>query len=229
MEARREDDHGAEHAASEAGSLGRRWRMAGRPTRVTRVTRVTESGTSRSTGAPVTTYYRRLLQGNGQVLDVGCGKGDYLDDRWIGVDYDVESLRGLPRVAQVDVSRGLPFRDGSFTGVLAKDLIEHLEDPLWLLADARRVAQPGARLVLVTPRAIPRAVWADYTHIRGFTRGALRALLTDAGWSIDRIYRMGGVPLAGRLGLVSVLPTVLRIPGVGHFFGTNWQVLAHRA
>jgi len=177
----------------------------------------------------VAAYYRRLLDGSTPVLDIGCGKGDFLGVGWVGADYDLSSLRGLARVVQIDVTRGLPFRDDSFGGILAKDLVEHLVDPRGLLTEAHRVATPGARLVLVTPRAIPRAVWGDYTHVRGFTKDALRSLLADSGWNVARISRMGAVPLAGRLNLVAALPVLLAVPGLGHYFGTNWQVLARRA
>jgi SAM-dependent methyltransferase len=193
------------------------------------VTDVATAGTARHTKPSAAAYYRRLLDGRSPVLDIGCGKGDFLGVGWIGADFDLDSLRGLSRVVQVDATRRLPFRDGSFRGILAKDLVEHLVDPRALLVEAQRVARPGATLVLVTPRAVPRAVWADYTHVRGFTKDAVRSLLADSGWNVDRISRMGAVPLAGRLNFVAALPALLAIPGLGHYFGTNWQVLAHRA
>jgi SAM-dependent methyltransferase len=186
------------------------------------------AGTARSMQAPVASYYRGLFEGRRRVLDVGCGRGDVLGKGWVGADYDLVSLRGRGRVVQADVAQGLPFKNGAFAGILVKDLVEHLADPRGLLAEAYRVAEPGARLVLVTPRAIPRAVWADYTHIRGFTKRALIELLADSGWQVSKICRMGAVPLAGRLGFVTALPTLLSIPGVGHYFGTNWQVLGNR-
>jgi ubiquinone/menaquinone biosynthesis C-methylase UbiE len=126
------------------------------------------------------------------------------------------------------VTHRLPFRDRSFDGILAKDIIEHLESPQDLIREAGRVSQTGAILVLTTPRAVPRAVWADYTHIRGFTRSALASLLTDSGWTNVSIRRHGAVPLMGRLNLVKHIPTLLSIPVVGHRFGTNWIVVANR-
>ena len=107
---------------------------------------VASAGQRRHTKASVTAYYRGLFDRRGPVLDIGCGKGDFLDVNWVGTDYDLGSLRGLTRVVQVDVTLGLPFRDGSFGGILAKDLVEHLVDPRGLLAEAHRVATPGARL-----------------------------------------------------------------------------------
>jgi SAM-dependent methyltransferase len=194
---------------------------------VPRVTNVTAAGTAGHAQGSVAAYYRQFFVGRSLVLDIGCGKGDYLDVGWVGADYDLDSLHGSARVVQVDLARGLPFHEGSFEGILAKDVVEHVADPRGLLREAHRVAAPGARLVLVTPRAIPRAVWADYTHVRGFTKGALKSVLVDSGWIVDRVTRMGGLPMADRLNFVAALPTLLAIPGLGHYFGTNWQVLAH--
>jgi SAM-dependent methyltransferase len=101
-------------------------------------------------------------------------------------------------------------------------------DPRPLLVELRRVTRPGGRLVVVTPRDVPRAVWADYTHVRGFSRAALQSLLRDTGWTPSRLHRMGPVPLAGRLGVEHVIPKILSVPGIGHYFGTNWQAVAHR-
>jgi SAM-dependent methyltransferase len=174
----------------------------------------------------VTRYYARLLSDFEPILDVGCGRGDYLVAGSFGLDLDFSSLRGLSRVAQADLAQDLPFGDGVFGGILAKDVIEHVVDPRHLLGELHRIAKHGARLVVVTPRAIPRAVWGDYTHLRGFTKQAILRLLDDTGWHAQSVLRMGAMPLAGRVNALRVLPTVLRIPGIGHYFGTNWQVLA---
>src|SRR4051812_16179942 len=102
------------------------------------MTSPTTAGTAGHAQGSVTTYYRRFFAGRSTVLDIGCGKGDYLDLGWFGADYDLDSLRGSARVLQVDLARGLPFREGSFDGILAKDLVEHLADPRGLLREAHR-------------------------------------------------------------------------------------------
>jgi SAM-dependent methyltransferase len=186
------------------------------------------AGTAQRAQAVVTRYYRRLLSGFEPILDVGCGRGEYLGAASFGVDLDISSLRGLARVAQVDLLQDLPFADAVFGGVLANDVIEHVENPRHVLRELNRIAKPDAKLVIVTPRAIPRAVWSDYTHLRGFTKNAILRLLDDTGWHAETIYRMGSMPLAGRLHAMSLLPMILRIPGVGHYFGTNWEVVAHK-
>lgn len=117
----------------------------------------------------------------------------------------------------------LPFATGAFAGALAKDVLEHVRDPIGVLNELSRTSRTGARLLIVVPRAIPRAVWDDPTHMRGFTERALRTALQLTGWRTSTaIRRLGGFPGAGRLGLGGHLELLMRVPGLGHWFGRNW-------
>lgn len=178
----------------------------------------------------VALYYRSLFPRACLVLDVGCGRGDFLWPGAVGLDLDHAALLHARHKHVVEGSAAvrLPFRESVFDGVLAKDVLEHLQNPRFLMDELWRVTKPRGQLVLVTPRGVPRAVWADYTHVRGFSRSALQALLQDAGWTLLKLHRMGGVPFAGRFGLVGAIPKVLAIPGLGHYWGTNWQAIARR-
>jgi SAM-dependent methyltransferase len=177
----------------------------------------------------IAAYFQSFFQREDAILDAGAGAGALLWGDAVGVDLDVGFVVGTgKRFVQADVGSELPFKDAVFDGAIAKDIIEHVTHPLLLLQELKRVTKPGARLVIVTPRAVPRAVWADYTHRRGFTRGAMGMLMQDAGWNIEKLTRIGSVPLAGRLKAIRLVPTLLKVPGVGHYFGTNWLVLARR-
>ena len=163
----------------------------------------------------------------GTTLNLGAGFAPSSTRRdVIFVDY---ASRGLPGQMWVlaDVNQ-LPFRTGAVQSVVLKDVLEHLPDPIGALAEIRRVTSREGRIAIVTPRAIPRAVWDDPTHIRGFTRRALRTALELAGWTIYRPpRRVGGLPGAGRYPLLAkLMPSLMRIPVVGHWFGTNWLVFA---
>lgn len=174
-------------------------------------------------------FFQSFFDREDAILDVGAGAGALLWGDAVGIDLDVGFVVGTgKRFVRGDVGGVLPFKDAAFDGAIAKDIIEHVEHPLLLLQELKRVTKPGTRLVIVTPRAIPRAVWADYTHRRGFTRGAIQMLLEDAEWKLEKLARIGGVPLAGRLNAVRLIPTFLKVPGVGHYFGTNWLAVASR-
>ena len=182
--------------------------------------------------------YFRMMGDAGRILDVGCGCGDlgrHRPDRGIelhGVDCDTMALRQAERfeiVRRVDLeSESLPYPDASFDAVLAKDVLEHLHDPSALVAEIHRVLKPGGLLIASVVMARPRRVWADYTHIRGFTERAARLLVEDAGFSVERTWPMGGVPLSSRLGFIDLVPSLLRLPLFNLLWGSSWELCASK-
>lgn len=163
----------------------------------------------------------------GLLLDLGAGSSTFDDANRtvIGVDLFAPTAPA-DRFVTAD-AHALPFADRCFDGALLKDVIEHVLDPIAVMCEVRRVVRPGGRIVMTTPRAIPRAVWDDPTHIRGFTARAVMSLLARSGWqAVGTPRRIGGFPGAGRMGLVPHLETLMAVPGFGHWFGTNWLVEA---
>jgi SAM-dependent methyltransferase len=162
----------------------------------------------------------------GRLLNLGAGNRGALVDRSFVVNVDhVEPADCGSSIFVVADGAALPFRSGSFVGIIAKDVLEHLPNPVSVLAEIRRTALDDATLLVTVPRAIARAVWDDPTHVRGFTQNALQTALRLSGWRPDQpIRRIGSIPGAGRLGLAAHLETLLRIPIFGHWFGTNWMV-----
>jgi SAM-dependent methyltransferase len=166
-----------------------------------------------------------------ELLNLGAGSTEFRRPGTlvVGVDLRPRESVGHNPFLVADAAR-LPFSSGVFVGALLKDIVEHVGSPIDVLREVRRVCRPSARIVVVTPRAIPRAVWDDPTHIRGFTARALTTALEESGWAPVRPpRRIGSLPGAGRLGLVAHLETILRLPGLGHWFGTNWCVEAQVA
>jgi SAM-dependent methyltransferase len=182
--------------------------------------------------------YFRQFDGARRILDVGCGTGDLGRNRpspdveVLGVDIDAAALQQAAQfetVTCVDLdSRSLPYKDESFDAVLARDIFEHLQHPGGLVLEIARVLRPGGVVVASVVMARPRAVWADYTHVRGFTRHTATQLLEDAGLAVEKLWRMGGVPLSGRLGFVRLVPTLLRLPGCNQLWASSWEVKARR-
>jgi SAM-dependent methyltransferase len=182
--------------------------------------------------------YYRLLAPVRRVLDLGCGAGAF--GRWMpcdqvgvfGLDVSARALdaaKRWERVALVDLDREvIPFRDGSFDAVLAKDILEHLQRPWKTMAEIRRVLAPGGRLLISTPLAKPQVVWDDYTHMRGFTRRALRQMVEDNGFEVLQIHRMGSLPGFGKLGLIDLLPALMDLPLVGPALAVNHELCARK-
>lgn len=127
------------------------------------------------------------------MLDVGCGSGwlsTHFPD-YTGVDGSPEAVgaaRELGRnVVLGDVQAGLAFPDASFDGVVMKDLLEHVGDPLAVVQEACRVLRPGGRVFASSPDA-QRWMWNDYTHRRPYTLHSFRLLFGDAGFHVERVW-----------------------------------------
>jgi SAM-dependent methyltransferase len=127
-----------------------------------------------------------------RLLDVGCG-GAWLGEHfehYTGIDVSEEAVaaaraRGLEAL-RVEPDTALPFDDGQFEGVVLKDVLEHVGDPVALVGEVRRVLRPGGRVFASSPDA-QRWVWDDYTHRRPFTRKSFRMLFSDGGFEVERV------------------------------------------
>ncbi len=128
------------------------------------------------------------LEHSARVLEVGVGTGLTLplfppDTHVYGVDISRAMLaRARGRAAdpgraliEGDVAH-LPFRDGFFDGVLASYVVTAVPDPVAMLREIRRVAKPGARIVLLNHfasehpllAAIERAITPATSRVLGF-------------------------------------------------------------
>jgi SAM-dependent methyltransferase len=137
-----------------------------------------------------------------KILDVGCGSAWLADDfrNYTGVDSSLEAVeqaraRGR-NVVHADIDKGLPFADASFDAAILKDVLEHVDNPVTIVHEVRRVVKPGGRVFASSPDA-QRWVWHDYTHRRPFTRRAYRLLFADAGFEVERVGYESVVPGTG--------------------------------
>lgn len=152
--------------------------------------------------------YVPLLAERGDVLDLGCGRGEalaLLRARGIparGVDGNAEMVarcleQGLAAV-QGDLFEVLAATAaGSLGGVVSFHVIEHLPPAALdrLVRLAWRALRPGGVLVLETPSPLSlvagaRNFWLDPTHLRPVHPEALRLALEMAGFDpVDRLDR----------------------------------------
>jgi SAM-dependent methyltransferase len=126
------------------------------------------------------------------VLDLGCGLGGYckalvergFDVRGLDVSEEyVARARALGVRADTYDGKRVPLPDGSVESVILLEVVEHLDEPATLLAEARRVAR---RNVLVsTPNCtqdfgsvpVEFSHMLDVDHRHYFTETSLRELL----------------------------------------------------
>jgi SAM-dependent methyltransferase len=138
----------------------------------------------------------------GRLLEIGCGQGLFLE-RARESGWRVQGVEILEPVAARARERGLEvflgtleearFPDGSFDAVTMREVIEHIVDPVALLAEVARVLRPGGVAALGTGNAGSWAArlrggrWEYYRfgghmHIRFYSPPAARALARAAGF-----------------------------------------------
>jgi SAM-dependent methyltransferase len=152
--------------------------------------------------------YVARFEGASDVLDVGCGRGEFLDllrERGIrarGLDVNHEMVeasraRGLDAVEADALAYLSSLPDASLGGLFSAQVIEHLPpDYLLGVLDAAAVKiRPGGLVILET---INPACWAaffesyirDLTHVRPIHPQTLQFLLRASGFSpVDIEYR----------------------------------------
>jgi SAM-dependent methyltransferase len=93
------------------------------------------------------------------VLEAGCGRTTRLSEhrdriaRLVGIDMDTAAGRENPTLdefVEADLSKPLPFDDGTFDLVYSNFVVEHLEDPAATFREFRRVLRPDGWLVILT-------------------------------------------------------------------------------
>lgn len=129
----------------------------------------------------------------GAVVDFGAGGGLFADHarRSAGHLTCVEPDTGLRQrlaarghIAVADIA-ALP--DASQDYVYSLNVLEHIEDDAAALRALHRVLKPGGRLFIYTPafQLLYSAMDRKVGHHRRYTRGQLRRLLEQAGFSVE--------------------------------------------
>jgi 2-polyprenyl-3-methyl-5-hydroxy-6-metoxy-1,4-benzoquinol methylase len=151
--------------------------------------------------AEVDWNYRHLPRAPADVLDYGCGNGAFLaraaalGHRATGVDFDPQAA-AIARRHGVTVHLPGAMADGAFAGrfdhITAAHVLEHVADPLALLADFRRWLKPGGTVFIELPNAEAEGLarhgrfWRGLEAPRHFSlpsAAALRRALEQAGFA----------------------------------------------
>ncbi|NQU22870.1 MAG: class I SAM-dependent methyltransferase [Candidatus Nealsonbacteria bacterium] len=159
--------------------------------------------------------FRRLLQrlirmrGDGRLLDVGCGGGQFLAEarrtgNWdlLGIEPHAPAARSARQLADCTVHTGTlqqtPLEPGSFDVVAMLGVLEHLHDPTSTLRRVRELLKPGGVLAVYVPSfdylRIKDTGWLSrlrtgrhsnlhpQEHLFHFTPRTLATMLTAAGF-----------------------------------------------
>jgi SAM-dependent methyltransferase len=174
-------------------------------------------------------YQFPTWQGEGKVLDIGCGTGGrYLDAlkdlgwQTFGMDPSaqaVEAAVAKGHHAVRAVAEDQHFPDDSMDVVTVWHVLEHTHSPRQALESARRVLRPGGTLSLCVPNwgslhaAIYDQGWQSCEpprHLYQFTKRTLTRYLEEAGFRILRLSTRTGAtawPRNARLTINHLLGT----------------------
>jgi O-antigen chain-terminating methyltransferase len=195
--------------------------------------------------------YVPIFAGRSGVLDVGCGRGEFLTALKAagisahGVDANGEMVavareRGLEAAHADALAHLTSLPDGSLGGISATQVVEHLDPPyLMRLLDAMaRKLQQGAPIVLET---INPACWLaffssyirDLTHVRPVHPETLQYLLRASGFERVDIRYSAPVPDAIKMKtvdlpaevLASTDPPAIALTSIAHAVNANAVIL----
>jgi 2-polyprenyl-3-methyl-5-hydroxy-6-metoxy-1,4-benzoquinol methylase len=178
------------------------------------------------------------------VLDVGCGRGIFLEllaaagVEAVGVDPSEEAIavcreKGL-KVVSGDACTFLGRNPGRFGGIFCSHVIEHMayEDAMAFLELCHPALRPNGKILLLTPNPEDLAVvseifWLDPTHVRPYPKLLLKAMLNATGFQVvlEKQF-LGSLRMLGRRNLPMYL---LRRLVLGRHYGKpNTLVLAQK-
>lgn len=163
----------------------------------------------------------RLGAGDARVVDIGSGQGDFAAElkrrhphcEVLGLEYsqsgiDVASAKVpaaafLRRDLTIDTEPPPEYRAWG-THAICIEVLEHVDSPQTLLANAAAYLGPGCQLVVTVPGGPMSAYDKHIGHRHHYTPGELHRLLTDAGFEVE-LATTAGFPFHNLYRLVVIL------------------------
>jgi predicted SAM-dependent methyltransferase len=110
------------------------------------------------------------------MINVGCGGTFHAD--WINLD----AASSDPNVRIIDITRGLPFADGSASVCYSSHVLEHLDKNAArvLVAECYRVLKPGAPIRIVVPDL--ESIMREYLRILETVTAGDASIAPDYEW-----------------------------------------------
>ena len=162
---------------------------------------------------------------NDLILDIGCGSGATLKTaqpyfkKLFGIDlalYLNDDIKQLVNFSQVDLNfEPLPYTDSSIDLITAFQVVEHLENPFYVMREIHRTLKKDGFFVMSVPNPYQITFrvkflftsnmppWTEENnHLLFLTKDVLKKTYLDKFELIDTIYQKGAVPFWGRLRMI---------------------------
>lgn len=143
------------------------------------------------------------------LLDVGCGRGEFLQGfsncglTVCGIDRTIAAERicntAELKAVQLEHEK-IPYADNTFDVVFSKSVIEHFYYPEKIMQEMYRVLKPGGQIITLTPdwTSIYKIFYEDYTHRTPFTLGSLRDIQLMQGFDEVQVEAFFQLPFLWR-------------------------------
>ncbi|MGH9511584.1 MAG: class I SAM-dependent methyltransferase [Terriglobales bacterium] len=182
------------------------------------------------------------FQNSAPVLDIGCGRGVFLQllaeagIPAVGIDHSEEAIvscqeKGLT-VHHEDGCEFLGQSGGKFGGIFCSHVIEHMgyEDAMNFLELCYGALRANGTILLITPNpkdlaVISEVFWLDPTHVRPYPGLLLKAMLEAVGFKVSSERQfLGDWRMVGRRNLPRYFLWKMLL---GQYYGkSNTMVLA---
>jgi len=190
----------------------------------------------------VTDFLQRWIRPEDDVLDIGCGYGEFLNHvrcaRRVGIDMNPDSATSLADGIEFHAGdvRDLSFLpDASIDLAFTSNLMEHLPskgDVETMVREARRVLRPGGHFVALGPnlRFLTGEYWDFWDHYTPITDRSLVELLENLDLDVVDC-RPKFLPYTTRSSLPKALWMIrayLRFPPAWSILGKQFLIRARR-
>lgn len=158
---------------------------------------------------------------NGPVLDIGCHGGTFTEKiltkikskKIYGIDVSITAISLIKEripfgIFQVTDASNLPFQDNFFKVVFCLEVLEHVDYPIKVLSEVRRVLTKTGHCFILIPTnnllfstiwflwTLYYSVWR-HTHVQSFHNQRLEKLLKKLGFKIvhSKTFNLGMLKL----------------------------------
>ena len=156
-------------------------------------------------------FVKRYKLSRGQeILDLGCGRGDFLRGfircglKGYGVDSSLMAKPICPeaKILQSDLEKKpLPYEENNFDIIFSKSVLEHFYYPERLVQEMYRILKPGGLVITMVPdwESVYKTFYNDYTHRTPFTLTSLRNIFVINGFNNVKVERFRQLPFLWKM------------------------------